>query len=168
MNSCWTGPSPVFQNFPTVSTLPLSKSLNLCPTYFPTVWFGWKCTRWKNQRSFHLLSTVPMMYQAISHISSFNPCNNLMQSMSSVFHTKENWVSKKLWYPRTSNWWVKEQGFEPKHCGASCCTVILIPRKSSHSGLRHGRVLPLTDWPFDLRSVPSALWASDFLSLVLN
>lgn len=47
LSSCWTGPSPIFQNFPTVSTLPLSKSLNLCPTYFPTVGFGWKCTRWK-------------------------------------------------------------------------------------------------------------------------
>lgn len=84
---------------------------------------------------------------------------SLMQQMSSMFHTKENWVSKKPWSPGT----IKEPGFEAKHCGASCCIVRLI--------LRRAYVL---DWGMEEFShwlsghLILNLWAFDFLSLVLD
>lgn len=160
------GTGLVFQNFLSVTLFLYPNNLTSAPTYFPTMWYGWETTRWRIKGV--CIYWAAVIYQAPSHIFSLNPCNNLMWSMSSVSHTKENWVSKKLWCPWTSSLWVKELGFEPKHCGASCCIMILTPQKGSHSGLRCGRVLPPTDWPFDLRWVPEALWASDFLSLVLD
>lgn len=85
---------------------------------------------------------------------------SLMPQMSSMFHTKENWVSKKLWSPRTS----REPGFEAKHCGTYCCIVSLIPKKGLCSRLRHGRVLPLSG---HLTLNPLGLWFP-FSSFGLN
>lgn len=86
--------------------------------------------------------------------------------MLSVFHRKENWGSKKLSCPRMNSLWIEKPGFESIQSGTSCS--VAISKKSSHSGLKCGRVLLLISHLTSEKSFnPLGLWFP-FTSFELN
>lgn len=123
----WIAAKQTPVQYPRTCPLP---PLFICSTYFPTAGYEWKeSALGEKSRESAFIRWLWYTYQALCGIISLNPVNELRQEMSSVFHTRGNWSSG------------------PRHLGTSWCTVI--PKRGSPSGLKHARVLPLTNSPLD-------------------